>query len=109
MRGQKTFYRYGTPLECRVLDVVISIDISRLWREEMPYLPRGLLAPAEQYVYRILSVIKLHSSGVLCLQYKMQPDFLRRLTEQPNEVFRPCSLNLCRNRFRRRIWWILDR
>ncbi len=26
----------------------------------------GLLAPAEQHVYRILSVIQLHSSGVLC-------------------------------------------
>ena len=25
-----------------------------------------LFAPAEQYVYRILRVIKLHSSGVLC-------------------------------------------
>ena len=44
--------RHSTPLECSVLEIVSSIDISRLWREETPSGSRTLFAPAEQYIYR---------------------------------------------------------
>ncbi len=57
--------KHSTPLEGRVLDIVNSIDISRLWREGISYLSRTLFAPAEQYVYRKMYDKIPHSSGVL--------------------------------------------
>ena len=45
--------RHSTPLDCCVFDIPISIDISRLWREEISDVSkRCRFAPAEQYVYR---------------------------------------------------------